>query len=475
MHRSLKMSKKISKKQLKRIIEQEIKKVIKEQTAATAAAERAALPAKTTTTNQTKDNFKGAGSTDSWDDDETVEFSTLLPKLCKSLSDGMPNMATVDSDYFFSLPYVENRITPMLKRVEMSVLNSWEKGLPDVDPALASKIASTIERTLNLLLKMPIPEGGFKGRLGSLDAVAAGTYSYEEDPNPVPKRKRKVPVTEQSDRGYGSEALNIAKRWLGSKTRKGVELNANYLDPTHREGKTYWLTVMLAMLCRKTDLLFTNFYCDREYLESGYPGCYDPGTAGTTPVAPEDGAVSPSGATGATGGTGGGGCSLFYRMATKETENSNRNDATMLIQALLVGAGEEPIKGKTKVKSLLSMSTVAAAAAEAIEDKESVKDKIDDKTRRKHGIDGMCGPGTMGAVERLQEILVDKGVDLGSTGPAGDGVDGIVGPLTWPHLVRVAQKGAQDYESGVSIEELEESKETKELREHFSRWKKIWS
>ena len=498
MHRSLKMSKKISKKQLKRIIEQEIKKVIKEQTAATAAAERAALPPKTT--NQTKDKFRGAGATDNFDDEVAPqeEFSTLLPKLCKTLSrktgtEGVPSIGSPDSEYFFSLPYVKNKIIPKLRKVQLSVVNALQKeGSMEAKPGLASKIAFDIEQALNLLLKMPIPEGGLKGRLGSLDAVYAGTYDLRKDPNAPPmylKRKKKrderrkkreqeknkVPVTEQSDKGYGSEALFLAKRLLASPS---ASVNLQYLDPNDRLGQSYWLHVMLSMLCRKTNLLFKNFYCSRsdgvsaDMLAMGYPGCLGTGTADTTPASPEDGAVSPSGAP---GGTGVGGCSLFYRMATKVTENSNRNDATMLIQALLVGAGEEPIKGKTKVKSLLSMSTVAAAATEAIEDKESVKDKIDDKTRRKHGIDGICGPGTMGAVKRLQETLVDKGVDLGSTGPAGDGVDGIVGPLTWPHLVRVAQKGAQDYESGVSIEELEESKEIKELREHFSRWKKIWS
>ena len=390
----------------------------------------------------------------------------------------------------WALPYVKNRIIPRLRKVQLSVVNALQKeGSMEAKPGLASKIAFDIEQALNLLLEMPIPKGGLKGRLGSLDAVYAGTYDLRKDPNAPPmylKRKKKrderrkkreqeknkVPVTEQSDRGYGSEALFLAKRLLASPS---ASVNLQYLDPNHFLGESYWLHVMLSMLCRKTNLLFKDFYCNSDYPSRGYPGCLETDAADTTPASPEDGAVSPSGATGATGGTGGGGCNLFYRMATKVTENSNRNDATMLIQALLVGVGEEPIEGKTKVKSLLSMGTVAAAAAEAIEGKESVKDKIENSTRRKHGIDGKCGPGTMGAVERLQEALVDKGVDLGSTGPAGDGVDGIVGPKTWPHLVRASQQGTQDYESGTSIPELGESKETKELREHFSRWKKIWS
>ena len=112
--------------------------------------------------------------------------------------------------------------------------------------------------------------------VGSLcDAVYAGTYDLRKDPNAPPmylKRKKKrderrkkreqeknkVPVTEQSDKGYGSEALFLAKRLLASPS---ASVNLQYLDPNDRLGQSYWLHVMLSMLCRKTNLLFKNFYC----------------------------------------------------------------------------------------------------------------------------------------------------------------------------------------------------------------------
>ncbi len=193
----------------------------------------------------------------------------------------------------------------------------------------------------------------------------------------------------------------------------------------------------------------------------------------------------------------GGGCSVFYAEAVRATGMPNYKDATMLIQALLVGAGESPKRGEEKVSSLMDMESSRSAAIEAFENKEKIRNKIDIKQRRKLGIDGICGKGTMDAVKRIQKKIIDKGIDLGSYGPNRDGVDGIVGQKTMPYLEDFAFSrgdldgsdfGAQGVPSPgkqtqnfvlnappapEQPESLEES-EIKQIREHFARWEKLW-
>ncbi len=61
----------------------------------------------------------------------------------------------------------------------------------------------------------------------------------------------------------------------------------------------------------------------------------------------------------------------------------------------------------------------------------------------KYGVDGECGTETRGAVAQFQRDMKKKGKNLGTTGPRGDGIDGIVGPLTWA-LMTGADAGKTD-------------------------------
>ena len=48
-------------------------------------------------------------------------------------------------------------------------------------------------------------------------------------------------------------------------------------------------------------------------------------------------------------------------------------------------------------------------------------------------VDGECGDETRGAVAKFQQVMIESyGKDMGPTGPQRNGVDGIVGPITWP-------------------------------------------
>lgn len=88
---------------------------------------------------------------------------------------------------------------------------------------------------------------------------------------------------------------------------------------------------------------------------------------------------------------GGGDCGVFNRVAAKTLKKTAR-EATIEIQQLLIKLGYK---------------------------------------LPKHGADGRCGPETMNAVKAFQRDAIKKGAKLGSTGPGGDGVDGVVGPLTY--------------------------------------------
>ena len=48
-------------------------------------------------------------------------------------------------------------------------------------------------------------------------------------------------------------------------------------------------------------------------------------------------------------------------------------------------------------------------------------------------VDGDCGDQTRGAVAKFQQVMIESyKKDMGPTGPQRNGVDGIVGPITWP-------------------------------------------
>ncbi|HBU12707.1 MAG TPA: hypothetical protein DEB31_08280 [Clostridiales bacterium] len=49
-------------------------------------------------------------------------------------------------------------------------------------------------------------------------------------------------------------------------------------------------------------------------------------------------------------------------------------------------------------------------------------------------LDGKFGPLTLEAVKAFQKRCIDKGINMGNTGPHKNGVDGSVGTLTWARL-----------------------------------------
>lgn len=99
-------------------------------------------------------------------------------------------------------------------------------------------------------------------------------------------------------------------------------------------------------------------------------------------------------------------CIKFAKLAMRVTGTNNPKLATKTIQELLVNRGYSVIRGQTD-------SPFAGGG----------KGVAQEKDFKKLGIDGRCGPGTMGAVERFQE---DNTLTP----------DGLVGPKTWAVLTK---------------------------------------
>lgn len=72
-------------------------------------------------------------------------------------------------------------------------------------------------------------------------------------------------------------------------------------------------------------------------------------------------------------------------------------------------------------------------------------------------VDGKCSDALRAAVAKFQQVMIEKhNKDLGTTGPRRNGVDGIVGPKTWPLL-------QQDF--GKNPDAEDKDKEDKEQKE----------
>gem|GEM_PF-2875623 len=90
----------------------------------------------------------------------------------------------------------------------------------------------------------------------------------------------------------------------------------------------------------------------------------------------------------------------------------------------------------------LAKKTLGKSAKEATKDIQNKLIELGYKLP-KYGADGKCGSETRGAVAQFQRDMKKKGKDLGSTGPNRDGIDGIVGPITWA-LMTGADAGKAD-------------------------------
>ena len=90
----------------------------------------------------------------------------------------------------------------------------------------------------------------------------------------------------------------------------------------------------------------------------------------------------------------------------------------------------------------LAKKTLGKSAKEATKDIQNKLIELGYKLP-KYGVDGECGKETRGAVAQFQRDMKKKGKDLGSTGPNKDGIDGIVGPITWA-LMTGADTGKAD-------------------------------
>lgn len=99
-------------------------------------------------------------------------------------------------------------------------------------------------------------------------------------------------------------------------------------------------------------------------------------------------------------------CIKFTKLAMQVTGTNDPKLAVKTVQELLVNRGYSVIKGQTD-------SPFAGGG----------KGVAQEKDFKKFGIDGRCGPGTMGAVERFQE---DNTLNP----------DGLVGPKTWAVLTK---------------------------------------
>ena len=151
-------------------------------------------------------------------------------------------------------------------------------------------------------------------------------------------------------------------------------------------------------------------------------------------------------------------CRRFNRLAVKMTGESNVREAVKVIQVMLVNLGHS-VK-KDEIDSGFGPGTGFKSL------------QLGKANFKKAGIDGRCGPGTMGAVKRFQKSNNLK-------------VDGLVGPETWPVLssggIEKTKMNAEvplKQQDSVAINTGEEEIKTDSLREvkdQLSRWKKLWS
>ena len=191
-----------------------------------------------------------------------------------------------------------------------------------------------------------------------------------------------------------------------------------------------------------------------------------------------------------TPGTGGGGpvseCPQFHR-ALKSATSGPLKQAISDLQLVLVNLGFSVAKKGAS-------TPFGPGKPGAIEGSSS--------ERRKYQIDGKCGPKTIDAVERFQKDAVKLGIDLGKSGPNKDGVDGMPGPLTMKALQKYEEllaaiaspkAGAftpKQNSSGVvvtgpdgqamqfnpegGLKKMQENKDPATLKEHFTKWNKLW-
>ena len=147
------------------------------------------------------------------------------------------------------------------------------------------------------------------------------------------------------------------------------------------------------------------------------------------PAEADDGIVDDDEETG-TGGTGGGYCSRFNR----------------ILEKTIKAAGDNFVSIKMAVKDV--QETLVNLGYSVKKDRSPVpfgKDgqgMVQPKQRKQYGIDGKCGPGTKAGVEDFQKFLNSKGYDLGTSGPRKDGVDGLIGPMTWAAMKKFAKSFA---------------------------------
>ena len=161
------------------------------------------------------------------------------------------------------------------------------------------------------------------------------------------------------------------------------------------------------------------------------------------------------------GGGSGGNCRQFNRLAVKVTGENNVREAVSVIQVMLVNLGHS-VK-RDEIDSGFGPGSGFKSLP------------MGNANFKKAGIDGRCGPGTMGAVERFQKSNNLK-------------VDGLVGPKTWPVLssggiektimnAEVPLKPSLD-SLNVAVNTGEEEIKPDSLREvkdQLSKWKKLWS
>jgi hypothetical protein len=158
------------------------------------------------------------------------------------------------------------------------------------------------------------------------------------------------------------------------------------------------------------------------------------------------------------GGGSGGSCRQFNRLAVKVTGKNNVREAVKIIQVMLVNLGHS-VK-RDEIDSGFGPRT----GFESLQ--------LGNADFKKAGIDGRCGPGTMGAVKRFQKSNNLK-------------VDGLVGPETWPVLssggieriimnAEVPLKQTDSVAINTGEEEVKEAS-LREVKDQLSKWKKLWS
>lgn len=153
--------------------------------------------------------------------------------------------------------------------------------------------------------------------------------------------------------------------------------------------------------------------------------------------------------------------SRFYNLATEVTGVENKEEAVRIIQRALVDMGLRIDKLNAFGATSIGQKQPAIKLPEDLEAVEEFQRRFagalgrddaaygNDKARwpeddDKFSVDGIPGERTRNAVMRFQYLQKDTtsgSSKLGATGPKKDGVDGIVGPLTWPYFVHNKNQG----------------------------------